>query len=470
VALGLCAGPAPGLIAGFCAGLALDLAPPASQLVGQYALVLCLVGYGAGRLRFTMRYSAVLAVIAATAMAVIGESLSAVLTLALDTPEVTWSIVAQALPASVLYDLALSPFVLLCSVRIAVALGVSFDPLDDTPALETGGSAAPVTIAGSVGAPGRPRLRQAGQRLAIGGDSRAAASGRWLVGDVAEAAPAVGAIGWLGGPARSRRARREQARLTAMLTGATVRKGAFWVGRRPPGLTPVARPASPGQRRLVRLRPGSGVAGSTATAARPAPALPPARPVRLGLAEEQRRRSRTAGRTVRWHGLGTGDDRHGLTGPGVQSIAFGSGALPGAGRAGGQGQRVPKIAFGSGSLPGAGRAAGRRVPKIAFGSPSALAAARGAARHGFPVRATRLRFGAPRFAGGPWLAGSPAGRKIRQPRFGHSGFSHHTPRSRRPKTARMSAGRSFGRLPWLRRRGDRSTVWRIGSMRMGGYQ
>ena len=61
VAIGRTAGPAAGLTAGFCAGLALDLAPPASQLVGQYALVLCLVGYGSGRLRFTLRHSALLA-------------------------------------------------------------------------------------------------------------------------------------------------------------------------------------------------------------------------------------------------------------------------------------------------------------------------------------------------------------------------------------------------------------------------
>jgi len=34
VGIGLVAGPQPGLIAGFCAGLALDLAPPQAELVG----------------------------------------------------------------------------------------------------------------------------------------------------------------------------------------------------------------------------------------------------------------------------------------------------------------------------------------------------------------------------------------------------------------------------------------------------
>ena len=49
VALGLTGGPLEGMLGGFCAGLALDVAPPATHLVGQYALVFCLVGYAAGR-------------------------------------------------------------------------------------------------------------------------------------------------------------------------------------------------------------------------------------------------------------------------------------------------------------------------------------------------------------------------------------------------------------------------------------
>ena len=156
-------GPASGVVAGFGAGLALDLAPPASQLVGQYALVLCLIGYGSGRLRFVLRHSAVLTVAAAAAMAALGEALSAVLTLALDTPEVTRATVAQVLPPTVLYDVALAPVILLCSVRLAVALGMSFDPHDDSPALETGGSAAPAIAAGVTGAPGIAGMDAAAQ-------------------------------------------------------------------------------------------------------------------------------------------------------------------------------------------------------------------------------------------------------------------------------------------------------------------
>ena len=49
VALALTGGPLEGALSGFWAGLALDIAPPATHLVGQYALVFCVVGYACGR-------------------------------------------------------------------------------------------------------------------------------------------------------------------------------------------------------------------------------------------------------------------------------------------------------------------------------------------------------------------------------------------------------------------------------------
>ena len=434
VALGMTGGPTAGLIAGFCAGLALDLAPPASQLVGQYALVLCLAGYGAGRLRFTLRHSALLALAAAAAVAAFGEALAAVLALALDTPEVTLTSVGQMLPPSVLYDVMATPLVMLGAVRMAVALGVSFDPVDDSPALETGGSAAPVTVAGGSGVPGTVSQRMR-HRRANAGDSLAAASGRWLVGDVNNDVPAIGAIGWLAGPARSRRARREQARLTAMVTGASPRKGAFWVGRRPPGVLPATPPVLARPTGLARLRPGSGVAGSAASTARAGQGGPPrpARPVRLGLADEQRRRSRAAGRNPRGRtGLTAaspdrhGPDRHAVTGPELPSIGFGTGSLPGSGRAAGPG--LPRIAFGTGSLPGAGRDAGRRVPRIAFGTGSLPGAGRDAGR-----RVPRIAFGTGSLPG-------PAGMPGAGCRGSRSG----------PGACRGPAGPPGGRYPGLR--------------------
>jgi rod shape-determining protein MreD len=48
VALAMAYGSLTGGVCGFCAGLALDIAPPADHVVGRTALVLCLVGYAAG--------------------------------------------------------------------------------------------------------------------------------------------------------------------------------------------------------------------------------------------------------------------------------------------------------------------------------------------------------------------------------------------------------------------------------------
>ena len=46
-----------GMLAGFCGGLALDIAPPAAHLAGEYALVFCLVGYACGRARNAITYA-----------------------------------------------------------------------------------------------------------------------------------------------------------------------------------------------------------------------------------------------------------------------------------------------------------------------------------------------------------------------------------------------------------------------------
>ena len=478
IAFGMTGGPAVGVIAGFYAGLALDLAPPASHLVGQYALVLCLVGYGASRLRFTLRHSALLALAAAAAMAALGEIMAAGLALMLDSPDVSWAIAARLLPPSVLLDVVLSPVTLFVSVRLAVALGMTVGPLDDSPVPEAGGSAALGTVAAQAGAAGMgvvsvvngarvggvPRRTHHG---APGGDSLAAATGRWLVGDVAEAAPAIGAVGWLAGPAKSRRARREQARLTATLTGASPRKGAFWVGRHPPGLLPRAPTAPPSTSGLARLRPGGGVPGSAVAIPRPSQTGParPGRAIHLGLADEQRKRARRANGRVRAAGLAApASDRGSLHRFAVNGVV---------------GPDLPRIAFGTGGLPGAGRAAGRPVPRIGFRSASLRSAARaisdgagtapGSSAPG--PRGSGYR-GMHRF--GPDYRGdrtARARRRRRQPRFARGMSGYQPSRPRQPKKARMSAGHgAFRRLPWMRRAGGRSAVWRIGSTRMSGLR
>jgi rod shape-determining protein MreD len=420
IVTGLTGGTQAGLVTGFCAGLALDLAPPATGLIGQYALVFCLVGYGCGRLSFTLRRSALLAFGTAACAVIAGEAFAACLALLLDTPQVTLAAVVSVLPSSVLWDLILSPLALFAAVRTAVALGVSFNPLDDSPALEQGGSAAPAGLAG-------PHLRRAPNAgltsAGLGGDGVTAGSGSWLTGDSAAAAAAVGSVGWLRGPARTRRQRRAQARMTAALTGAVPRKGAFWVGNRPPGLrhvTPtVAAPSG-----LHRLRPESGVAGSATREALPAQARP-AREPKIDFAG------------------GAGRQAAKSAGTGSPKIAFGTGSLPGGGRVRGRG--LPKIAFGTGSLPGGGRRRGRGSPKINFsnGAMNGARTAGSAATGSAPDSSAATGNGAmPRspFGTGSLPGTSRSGRAgLRQAR--KIAFGNGLPRAPKMSTGRMAKPR-----------------------------
>ncbi|HWF81709.1 MAG TPA: rod shape-determining protein MreD [Streptosporangiaceae bacterium] len=523
VAIGLVGGPEPGLIAGFGAGLALDLAPPSTALIGQYALVFCLVGYVSGRFSFTLRSSAVAALAAAAGAAVAGELLVGGLVVVLDTPQVTLATVVRLLPSGVIYDVVLIPVVLFATVRIAVALGVSFSPLDDSPAFETGGSATPMGLARLT------RLRQtrhAPAGVGVGG---------WLTGDSERSVPAVGAVGWLSGPATTRKARREQARLTAALTGAEPRKGAVWVGSRPAGLRPATgstAPASPSG--LGRLRPDAGVAGSAAReslagaagqapssrspgvpkiafggggATHPAgPAADPGVPKIAFGTGSLPGSGRASGRGVPKIAFGTGSlpgsarsrpngrgaskiafgprsggrsGGHQATkdqpsGPGTAKISFGTGGLPGSGRAARRG--VPRIRFGRGGLPGGGRTAPRQTPSIAFGSglpraprtspgrPSLPKFSSGSARSASGPSLPRLSSGSARSASGPWLAGS----RLRSAQFGGGAPAGGGRRGRRLKAARWGKKRRYLRwLPFPRRAGGRSAVWRV-SRKIGG--
>jgi len=174
VALALGSGPREGAVIGFAAGLALDIAPPASGLLGQNALVLCLVGYGCGRLRVALERSAWLPVAGVALGAVAGEVLYALVGLIFGDPDVTWQAVRQVLPAAVTYDVLISPLVL---YAVALLGGQARWGTDSAPAgLLTGrelagaGGGVLAGVAGSGGAvrdtgAGRsPRLRAAGHR------------------------------------------------------------------------------------------------------------------------------------------------------------------------------------------------------------------------------------------------------------------------------------------------------------------
>jgi len=127
-ALALAGGPMAGVLTGFLAGLALDVAPPGSHLVGQNALVFCLVGYACGLLAddasgdAEQGHTALFEIVVTAAGAVVGEALLALLGVMLSDPRVTWPAITNVLPAAVAYNVLLCPFVLY-AVAAALRLG-----------------------------------------------------------------------------------------------------------------------------------------------------------------------------------------------------------------------------------------------------------------------------------------------------------------------------------------------------------
>jgi rod shape-determining protein MreD len=119
LALALTYGPAAGLAIGFGAGLALDLAPPADHPVGQWAMVLCLVGYLAGLAGEDTAQSVLIAVAVVAFCAFAANLLFAGVGGLLGDPRVTWSGLVGSLPAAVLYDILLTPFVVPAIGRLA---------------------------------------------------------------------------------------------------------------------------------------------------------------------------------------------------------------------------------------------------------------------------------------------------------------------------------------------------------------
>jgi len=132
-ALALANGPLTGMLTGFWAGLALDVAPPGSHFAGQNALVFCLIGYACGLLSddssgdpAEQGHTALFEIGVTAAGAVCGEALAALLGVMLSDPRVTWPAIRNVLPAAVVYDVLLCPFVLYAvaaALRLAGARG-----------------------------------------------------------------------------------------------------------------------------------------------------------------------------------------------------------------------------------------------------------------------------------------------------------------------------------------------------------
>jgi rod shape-determining protein MreD len=226
VALGLVGGPVPGALAGFGAGLAADVAPPASHLVGLSALVFCLVGYGCGRLREPLEEASWLPLAVVVAGAAAGEVLYALAGMTFGDPDITWQSVRMVLPPALLYEILLSPFLLFAVTRLAHWAGLEARRRPAAGLLTGRELVSPGLVAALAGEGLAVRDTGSGQvRLKLAGGRRA---GPWAGGQQAR--------NWVRQPAASR------IRLRAGVAGSAARG---------PAQAPVRRPAA------ARLRLGS---------------------------------------------------------------------------------------------------------------------------------------------------------------------------------------------------------------------
>jgi rod shape-determining protein MreD len=122
VAAGLTRGPEIAAMLGFVGGLAIDLAPPSEHVAGRWALALVVVGYLAGRIRRDSARSSLVALATVAVCSVVGTSIFALSGMLLDDGNVSVGDALKVIPAALLYDLLLAPFVLPVAMRFFTRL------------------------------------------------------------------------------------------------------------------------------------------------------------------------------------------------------------------------------------------------------------------------------------------------------------------------------------------------------------
>ncbi|GII87270.1 hypothetical protein Ssi03_52600 [Sphaerisporangium siamense] len=105
VMFALARGPVPGAATGFAMGLAADVLPPSAHVMGQYALVFCLVGYAVGRAAERAPGASAVTVIVAVMVAPL---LAAGVGGLLGDPRADWHTLPRVWPALVMYNLAVA--------------------------------------------------------------------------------------------------------------------------------------------------------------------------------------------------------------------------------------------------------------------------------------------------------------------------------------------------------------------------
>jgi rod shape-determining protein MreD len=291
VALALANGPMAGMLAGFAGGLLFDLAPPGTYLLGETALVLCVVGYGCGLMRVALERSRWQPVAAMAAMAVGvvgGETLTTAVGLMLRDPGFTTGTIEAVWPARVAYSLLISPFAVYAAVRVARSAGWLVGSRRHDGSLITAREAPnawPAAAGGLAGLAARsgaqtlrdtgsgrsPQLRRAGAR---GGDG-------WIGGSHPPAGLGQSGLG-------NGRRRARQPRLRGGVAGSAAGLAAFTPSRRP---------------RQARLRASAlrGMTGGSAQSRAVGQAATPSRAPRV----RRRRRDGVIGGSVLGRGLAT---------------------------------------------------------------------------------------------------------------------------------------------------------------------
>lgn len=97
---------------GFAAGVALDLAPPADHVAGQWAIALVLVGHLAGRVQQGVRPSALTVVATVAGSSFVGTSVFALLGMLLGEARLDVPGLLGVILVAVVWDVLLTPFVL----------------------------------------------------------------------------------------------------------------------------------------------------------------------------------------------------------------------------------------------------------------------------------------------------------------------------------------------------------------------
>lgn len=122
VAAALTRGASFAMVLAFVGGVALDLAPPADHLAGRWALALVVVAYVASRVRTDNRPSTLAIVGTVAASSFVGTSLFALSGLLLRDPVMSVPDLLQVILVALLWDVALTPFVLPPMMRMFQAV------------------------------------------------------------------------------------------------------------------------------------------------------------------------------------------------------------------------------------------------------------------------------------------------------------------------------------------------------------